>query len=361
MGPIDVRIPCAMATLGALDANAVLATIDRLAAETPPDFAGACSLLHELIACESVSFNDMALGSGDFRYVIVPEPSAVLAQRLKPAYDRHFHQHPLITYAQETPGAGALRFCDVPRGDLVTETELYREFYEPFGLRYQMVLQLPAPPGVVVGYALNRTAGQGEFSDRDVTVFNALAAYLTLHHRMVKEVAQSQAMEAEAERDGWYVVTVRSDGLIERASVTSAHPELTAGRLVPSAVAGLLPVGEVHDRRPTQHDVLIGDERWRCVVHPVAVGPTVLLMRHLGGESSDVSLLVDLGLTPRQAEVALTLSRTGAANSELARSLHISEGTLKKHLESVFRVLGAESRAAVSVAVHELVGPAGRR
>lgn len=309
-----------------------------------------CSLLRELIPSVSVSFNDMVIASGDFRYVIVPDDDVERAARLKPFYDRYFHQHPLITYAVGHPRAGALRFCDVPAGEHVADTELFRFFYGPFDIRYQMVLQLPAPPSVVVGYALNRAAVDGEFSDRDVAVLNALEAHLALHHRMVNDVASSLAMSAEAERDGWYAVSVRSDGLVERSSATSRHPELAAGSSLPAAIVALLPVQDDADRQPTHHDVTIASEQWRCVVHPVAVGPTVLLMREVGDESRDVTLLVDAGLTPRQAEVAVALARTGANNAGLARRLSISEGTLKKHLEAVFRVLNVESRAAAAVA-----------
>ncbi len=341
------------------DARAVLATANLLTTDPPPEFSSVCALLCELIHCASASFNDMVLASGDFHYVLVPEADLALAARLKPAYDRHVHQHPLIARAQVGPGEGALRFCDVPGGERFTDTDLFREFYGPFGLRYQMVIQLPAPPAVVVGYALNRTAQQGEFSDRDVAVLNALEGHLAMHHRLVKGLDRSRAMVEEADRDGWSAVTVRSDGVIECTSSDSLVPGWTHGDRVPPGVSSLLPMAGDTDRSTTSHDVMLDDQRWRCVVHPGSVGPTVLLMRHLGTETSDVSPLIDLGLTPRQAEVAVELARTGAANSDLARSLEMSEGTVKKHLESVYRVLGVQSRAAAAVAVGDCLGPVG--
>lgn len=345
-----------MDTLEGTDALAVLGTVGQLAVHPPPDFVAVCRLLQEMIACESASFNDMALGSGDFRYVIVPESDARLAAELKPAYDRFFHQHPLIVRAESSPLAGALRFCDVPGGDQFTDTDLYREFYEPFGLRYQMVIQLPAPPAVVVGYALNRTEQQGDFSDRDAAMLNALEGHLAMHHRLVTDLERSRAMAVEADRDGWSVVTVRSDGVVERSSSDSLAPGLSQGETVPAGVASLLPTQGEPGRKATSHDVTIGDEHWRCVVHPVPVGPTVLLVRRLAGETSDLTSLIDAGLTYRQAEVALALARTGAGNTRLARSLDMSEGTVKKHLEAVFRVLGVENRTAAAVAVSDLVG-----
>jgi DNA-binding CsgD family transcriptional regulator len=338
-------------SLDAADAHRLLDATARLAATPPPDFTDVCSLLRELIPSASVSFNDMAIASGDFRYVLVPDVDIELAARLKPYYDRYFHQHPLITHAAGDPCAGALRFRDVPGGDDVTDTDLFRFFYEPFGIRYQMVLQLPAPPGVVVGYALNRGAVDGEFSDRDVSVLNALEAHLALHHRVVNDIVSSRAMSAEAQRDGWYALSVRSDGVIERSSATSRHPDLRAGATLPPTIVALLPKENDADRQPSHHDVSIASGQWRCVVHPVAAGPTVLLIREVGDESRDVTLLVESGLTPRQADVAIALARTGDSNPRLARRLGISEGTLKKHLESVFRVLRVESRAAAAVAV----------
>ncbi len=334
----------------------MLSSATLLAADPPPAFGPVCELLGDLIECVSASFNDMALDSGDFRYVIVPEGGVALAAELKPVYDRYIHQHPLIAHAQAEPHARALRFCDVPAGDQVTETDLYREFYEPFGIRYQMVIQLPAPPSVIVGYALNRSAEQGEFSDRDAAVLNALAGHLAMHHRILKDLERTRAMDVEADRDGWVVLAVRSDGVVERSSASHAL-RLSQGETVPRAVAELLPVHDDLERGAGRHDLVIDTERWRCVVHPVPVGPTVLMMRRLGEEHPDLTPLIDIGLTPRQAEVAQELSRTGASNAELARSLQLSEGTVKKHLETVFRVLGVESRAAAAVAVADLATP----
>lgn len=333
------------------DTRAVLAAATRLAADPVPEFREVLELLCALIPSASASFNDMALATGDFRYSIVPAGDEAKLASLKPAYDRYFHQHPLIAHALEDPVSGALRFCDVPAGEAVTETELYQHFYEPFGVRYQLVLELASPPDVVVGYALNRGPGDGEFSDRDVSVMNALGAHLALHHRLSMDHERSRAMADEAGRDGWAVVTVRSDGVVE---ASTAGP-LAPGSDLPPTVADLLPTEGNVTSHPTTHDVVVGADRWRCVVRPVPVGPTVLAMRRLGNEVAGASALLDAGLTRRQAEVAVALGRTGGTNAQLARALSMSEGTVKKHLEAVYRVLGVDSRAAAVVALKHQV------
>jgi DNA-binding CsgD family transcriptional regulator len=340
-------------TLDHTDTGVVLDAATLLTADPVPSITDVLELLRTMIPCVSASFNDMAMAAGDFRYAIVPPDDELLAERLKPKFDQFAHQHPLIVHAQSQPLCGAIRFSDVPGGELLTETDLYREFFEPFGLRYQLAIQLPAPTNVVVGYALNRIADQGEFSDRDVQVLNALGPHLAMHHRVAIDLQRAHAMSAEADLGGWAVITVRADGVIE-ASSTSRSPSLAAGQRVPTDVAALLP--SYGDLGPPAgaHEVKVGAERWRCVVNPVPVGPTVLLMRPLYDEPPEAMDLVDAGLTPRQIQVALELARSGGTNSQLARTLDISEATVKKHLESVFRALAVDSRAAAAVALREL-------
>ncbi len=50
-------------------------------------------------------------------------------------------------------------------------------------------------------------------------------------------------------------------------------------------------------------------------------------------------------LTPRQAELLQRLAANpGATNRELARQLHISERTVKKHLQGIYRAMDVQSR-----------------
>jgi DNA-binding NarL/FixJ family response regulator len=50
-------------------------------------------------------------------------------------------------------------------------------------------------------------------------------------------------------------------------------------------------------------------------------------------------------LTRRQQEIAGLLSHTGLSYKQVAAKLTISEGTMRKHVENVYRRLGVHSRA----------------
>ena len=78
--------------------------------------------------------------------------------------------------------------------------------------------------------------------------------------------------------------------------------------------------------------------------HAVAEPLVLLLLREeaaalfLPGGAAEV-------LSPRQREVGLQLARTGRSYKEIAAHLGISEGTVRKHVEHVYRAFGVSSRA----------------
>ena len=59
-------------------------------------------------------------------------------------------------------------------------------------------------------------------------------------------------------------------------------------------------------------------------------------------------------LTPRQREVAGMLCSTGLSYKELADKLDMSFGTVRKHVENIYRRIGVHSRAELTVALRNL-------
>ena len=65
--------------------------------------------------------------------------------------------------------------------------------------------------------------------------------------------------------------------------------------------------------------------------------------------------LIQLGLTPRAAEVLLWVAQ-GKANGDIAAILGMSESTVKKHLVEIFDKLGVENRSAAGLRALEVIG-----
>jgi DNA-binding CsgD family transcriptional regulator len=62
-------------------------------------------------------------------------------------------------------------------------------------------------------------------------------------------------------------------------------------------------------------------------------------------------------LTPRQWEVLRQVAK-GSSNTQIARTLGVSEATVRKHLENVFLRLGVQSRTEALARVHALIDAA---
>jgi DNA-binding CsgD family transcriptional regulator len=63
-------------------------------------------------------------------------------------------------------------------------------------------------------------------------------------------------------------------------------------------------------------------------------------------------ILTKSGLTPRQREIAQLMAETSLSYKEIARRLSISEGTLRKHVENIYRQINVRSRAELIMYLH---------
>jgi len=97
-------------------------------------------------------------------------------------------------------------------------------------------------------------------------------------------------------------------------------------------------------------------QAWRNAVEHTALREELARrprQAHPGG-GIPLDALRDLGLTPRQAEVAALVAQ-GRSNRDAGAILGISERTVQKHLERCYRVLGTPDRSATAELVWSLV------
>ena len=81
----------------------------------------------------------------------------------------------------------------------------------------------------------------------------------------------------------------------------------------------------------------------------------LLLLEEQALPSLSVETLELLGLTRREAEV-LYLIATDKSNAGIARELDCCEGTVRKHLENVYKKLGVQTRTAALMVALERLG-----
>jgi DNA-binding response OmpR family regulator/DNA-binding CsgD family transcriptional regulator len=124
---------------------------------------------------------------------------------------------------------------------------------------------------------------------------------------------------------------------------------LTQARLPANLVEQLLLLRGAESGAAARCIVTVAGRRLECSFVST-LGPDELLFRlsdSAGRESDPHTLQREFGLTAREAEVLLWVSR-GKANRDIGDILDISPRTVNKHLEQVFVKLGVENRAAAA-------------
>jgi DNA-binding NarL/FixJ family response regulator len=123
------------------------------------------------------------------------------------------------------------------------------------------------------------------------------------------------------------------------AVISGAEEPGVAAALIGMGVAGFIPKS---DAPQTIVDAV------RLILSGGVYAPPQLLAER--GAGQDVP-----SLTERQLEVVRLLAR-GQSNKEIARALGITEGTVKVHLLSVFRVLGVRNRTQAVLSAQRFLG-----
>lgn len=329
------------------DTAAILRLVETLTtAQTLGDYARMTMVgLIELIPCIDTSYNEMNPSAGRIQWASEPVNSKM--DEFAPLFARLMRQNPLVRHFEDTGDTRAMMWSDLMSLDELRQTELWQEMFRPLGVHAQMALVVPTPPGIVVGFAVN--TGADGFSERDRAVFNTLRPHLAHFYRSI------QLQEEARQTPGWTGALADGDGVIEAVTANAKDLAdqtgvvLEEGEPLPYAIRRPFRDG-VGVYQPSQPAVLSRSARLSEDAEGVAgwyipgpIGPHVVVVQTQIDAWS--RRLTDSGLTRRQTEVAMQLAE-GGTNAAIARRLGIAEGTVRKHLERVYRALDVTDRAS---------------
>lgn len=249
---------------------------------------------------------------------------------------------------------GAVRAEQLAAGALADDP-YFREHILAFGYRHEV--QVPCL-SLRRGYAFlcfTRSAARGAFDDRQLRVLDAVAPHVGA---ATHAAAMRRGAAGPASRVG--VITLDAAGRVElanaegerwmRLSTSPGRQYLLALRAFTSLVGRL-----ASDDPRAVPELLLAD--------PATGAPTVLRgERRVGADGSPRTVvmiqgvrladhppaLVALGLTPREADVAVAIAR-GLAAKEVAAALACSLHTVNDHTKRVYDKLGVTSRVALAL------------
>lgn len=338
-----------MATLDGATFDAALALIRRLG-ECPDLDAFAVDVasgVHDLVGGISVSYNEINPAAGRAFAVIHPDPGVDWFTEQRPLFERHVHEHPTIDHITRTGAAAVWTWDDVCDVDAFRASALFREFYAPLGIQTQLVVNLPAPPDVVIGIAVNR--GDEGFEPHDRGILALLQPHLSHAYHLAQLRTTTARLESAFDAGGWAPVLVddagtmvgepseRLDGGAAGGGLAAAAPAIAAH--VRAAVRAS-PSGRAA-ATTTAATIASPIGRLETILLPGAVPPHVLLVR--SERRTMAARGHALGLTSRETDV-LVEAADGATNREVAHALGLAESTVKKHLERAFVKLAVSTR-----------------
>ncbi len=343
----------------------VLQVVSR--AESRDEFLRcAVEAAQELIPCMIAAVNEVDPAAGRFAVWYEPE-SYAMPPKTSELLLEYGDENPLIAHYNTTGDGSALRFSDFVTRDELHDTHLYQELYRAMGIEYQMSVTLPAQAPMI--FALVLADHDRDFSERDRAVLNRIRPHLAQMWRNVRDLDRLRALVSTAQEvsldQGWGVIMLWD----------------TPEELTPGAFVTLYRhFGKPSARSPFPARV----ERWLCDQRAVAARDDALtLLRPLSAQAADGRRVVlrylpagrthpdaitvgvpvatgardleSLRLTTREAEVT-HLVVTGLANKEIARRLEVSPGTVRKHLDNIYRKVGVQSRSSLTAFVFDVSG-----
>jgi DNA-binding CsgD family transcriptional regulator len=179
---------------------------------------GVAGAIIGLIGADSCSYNQFG-------------PVGVLAWSVEPAdagafpgsdelFRLHIGEHPVLAHHRRTGNGEARRISDFLSDRKFRELGLYRDFYRPRGVNYQLAMSVPGPDGGLIGVALNRE--RGEFSGNDVRLLNSL-------RRHVRQAAEFSARLLPPELhdpSGHPLLTPREEEILQLAAEGYASKQM---------------------------------------------------------------------------------------------------------------------------------------
>jgi len=346
------------------DSEAILEAIAKTRfVDDPTRFpAVALEAIDRLVSCDVASFNDIDPATGRLVVLLHP-PGYFIPAEYAAALARLADEHPLIRHHQQTGDGSAVKFTDFVQPRELHELSVYREVYGPLGIEHQIAITLPAARPRIVGIALNRRAH--DFDERERAILNTLRPHLAQSYSFAEERDRLRAglvaLTHVLREGGSHVVTLeqgREEVSVDAADLLSSYFGPLSGKTalpremsqwletqqnLEASGLGLLPA--LTRKRGTK--MLVA--RYIPSIH--GAGTIVLNERPT---TLDTDELARLGLTNREAEIMQQLVR-GASDNEIAASLHIAYGTVRKHLDNIYRKLGANRRTQAIATALELL------
>ena len=156
----------------------------------------AVQCLRRLVASDLATLSTCNLATGH-RCVVSDVPGAISAPEIR-AFDRHFHDPPLVRAHGRNPAAVTRRISDLVTAAQFRRSGLFNDYYRRIGIAHAMAVPIHVRRDELVSFVLNRSGS--DFGDRDRECVDLIRPHLGNLFRASREI--------QAARTAWGVPAV---------------------------------------------------------------------------------------------------------------------------------------------------------
>jgi len=251
------------------------------------------------------------------------------------------YEHPLCRHHEVNGDFRAMKLSDFMTRDQLHSSRIYTDWFRPFGTEYLMTVGLDSPLSHTKVFLFDR-AGRRDFTERDRAVLNLLRPHLA--HRYAEAQARRRAREALELLEGDHAVVLLDEDNRIAFATDHGHDLLVRyfgdnGARLPDAVGSWLRSAPAPDEAPLE----VRDDG-------------TLMVRRVGNALVLEERRHSPHLTAREQEI-LDHVAAGHTNAEIAATLCLALGTVRRHLENIFGKLGVHNRTAAVAALRRGTAP----
>jgi DNA-binding CsgD family transcriptional regulator len=291
--------------------------------------------------------SSVAVGPGNAVGRPAFEPADAMRRADLRAYASFRHQQPLIGDYRRHGAPAPVRTTDVISLRDFLKLDLYRHFYQPLGIKYQLAVGVPENEGWTVGYTLSRTSA--DFDGKSIEMMALLQVSLAgAHHNVAMESLRRQfelsSLMLRFDESGrvFCLIVIDARGCVDLATgpllcqVEAKFGKIAVGALAPVRLAKILTASRVSFRSLIE----IGDHDTVDVLscpNPDDGGSLLFELR----DHADVR--ARFGLTAGEYRTLANIVRY-ETNERVAEVEGVSVPTIEKRMSSIIHKMQVESR-----------------
>jgi DNA-binding CsgD family transcriptional regulator len=291
--------------------------------------------------------SSVAVGPGNVVGRPVFEPADAMRRADLKAYSSFRHQQPLIGDYRRHGAPAPVRTTDVISVRDFLQLDLYKHFYRPLGIRYQLAVGVTENEGWTVGYTLSRTSS--DFDSKSIEMMTLLQGALAgAHHHVAMESLRRQfenfsLVLRNNECDRLFcLIMIDAQGRVDFATgpllyqIEAKFGRIVAGALAPVRLVKILTASRVSFRLLIE----IGDHDMADMLscpNPDDGGSLLFELRDCA------DLRSRFGLTAGEYRTLANVVRH-ETNERVAEAEGVSVPTIEKRVSSIIHKMRVETR-----------------